>query len=111
MIPDRLLPLLLTQVRPAQGTDRYGNPEYDYGAATRTAFKAWIDQSSASEETPDGRNEIVGAWKLITNRSGIDANDRIEWDGTVYELDGPPWPVHTPAGIHHYEAKLRRVEG
>lgn len=112
MIPDRLLPLTLTQVRPAQTTDRYTNPEYDYGAAaTRTTFKGWIDQTERSEETPDGRNTIVGVWTLITNRAGIDVNDHIEWDAAAYELDGPAWPVFTPAGVHHYEAKLRRVEG
>lgn len=112
MIPARLLPLTVTKVRPAATTDRYGNTVYDYGAAaTRTTIAAWIDQASASEETPDGRDAIAGGWKLITNDTDIDANDRIEWDSVVYELDGPSWPVHTPAGLHHIEARLRRVEG
>ncbi|MFI6496909.1 hypothetical protein [Nonomuraea typhae] len=112
MIPDRLLPLTLTLVRPAQRLDRYNDPTFDYGdAATRTTFRGWIDQSTANEQTPDSRNTITGTWALITNRAGIDANDHIDWDGAAYELDGPPWPVHTPAGVHHYEAKLRHVEG
>lgn len=112
MIPDRLLPLTVVKVRPAQTTDRYDDTVYDYGAAaTRTAIKAWIDQASASEETPNGRDVITGGWKLITNHTGLDALDRIEWDAGVYELDGPAWPVHTPAGLHHMEAKLARVEG
>lgn len=112
MIPARLLPLTVTKIRPAQTTDRYGNPVYDYGgAATRTSIAAWIDQASASEDTPDGRNPIAGGWKLITNHIDLDAADRIEWASAAYDLDGPAWPVHTPAGLHHLEARLRRVEG
>ena len=112
MIPERLLPLPVTKVRPAQATDRYNDTTYDYGAgAARTSIKAWIDQASASEETPNGRDVITGGWKLITNHTDLDALDRIEWDGATYELDGPAWPVHTPAGLHHVEARLRRVEG
>lgn len=112
MIPDRLLPLTVTKVRPAETTDRYGNTVRDYGAAAaRTSIKAWIDQASASEDTPNARTTIVGGWKLITNHTSLDAADRIEWDSEAYELDGPAWPVHTPAGLHHLEARLRRVEG
>jgi len=112
VIPDRLLPLTVTKVRPAQTTDRYGDTVYDYGAAaTRTDVQAWIDQASAEEETPNGRDVITGVWKLITNHADLDALDRIEWGGSAYELDGPAWPVHTPAGLHHLEALLRRVEG
>jgi hypothetical protein len=112
VIPDRLLPLTVTKVRPATSTDRYGSTVYDYGAAaTRTTFKAWIDQASAAEETPNGRDTITGGWKLITNHTGLDALDRIEWAGAAYDLDGPAWPVHTPAGLHHLEARLKRVEG
>jgi hypothetical protein len=112
MIPERLLPITVTKIRPAQTTDRYGNTVYDYvAAATRTPMKAWIDQSGASEDTPDGRDVIDGSWKLITNDTDVDAADRIEWAGAVYELDGPAWPVYTPAGLHHLEARLQRVEG
>ena len=112
MIPDRLLPLTVVKVRPAQTEDRYGDTVYDYGdAATRTAIKAWIDQASAAEETPNGRDVITGGWLLITNHTDLDPLDRIEWGSAAYELDGPSWPVHTPAGLHHLEAKLKRVEG
>lgn len=113
MIPDRLLPLTVTKVRPASTTDRYGDVVLDYGAAaTRTAIKAWIDQAGLVREQPsDGRNPIEGGWKLITNHQDLDADDRIEWDGKPFDMDGPAWPVHTPAGLHHLEANLRRVEG
>lgn len=112
MIPARLLPLTVTKIRPATSIDRYDNTTYDYDdAATRTAIAAWIDQAAASEATPNGRDQIIGGWLLITNHTDLDPLDRIEWVGNVYELDGPSWPVHTPAGLHHLEAKLKRVEG
>lgn len=111
MIPDRLLPITVTRIRPAAAQDRYGNPTLDYGAAAaRTAIKAWIDQASADEATPDGRTEVIGGWKVITN-DDLAANDRLEWNSVTYDLDGPAWPVYTPVGQHHIEARLRRVEG
>lgn len=112
VIPDVYLPLTVTLIHPAVGTDRYGNTTYDYGAAaTRTPITGLIDQQSASESTPDGRTKITGMWRLITNHRAIDAADRIEWDGAVYELDGPPWPAYHFSGFHHTEARLRRLEG
>lgn len=112
MIPEVYLPMSVTLVHPATTTDRYGNPSYDYGAAaTRATITCLIDQESASESTPDGRNKIVGMWRLITNHDGIDAADRIEWDGVAYEFDGPPWPAHHFSGFHHTEVRLRRIEG
>lgn len=112
MIPDIDLPMTVTLIRPAATTDRYDNPIYDYGpAATRTPIRCLIDQESASESTPDGRTKIVGMWRLITNHRPIDAADRIEWDGNVYELDGPPWPAWDFTAYHHTEARLRRIEG
>lgn len=113
MIPVRLLPFTVTLIRPAVGVDRYNNPTYDYGpAATRTSIRAWIEQADlAREDLRDGRDPIEGGWKLITNHADVDANDRLDWAARVYDLDGPAWPVHTPAGFHHTEASLRRVEG
>jgi hypothetical protein len=112
VIPDGYLPITATLIHPASIADRYGNSKLDYGAAaTRTSFPALIEQESASESTPDGRTKIAGMWLLITNYDGIDAGDRIQWDGVLYELDGPAWPAHDFSGYHHTEARLRRMEG
>ena len=112
MIPDRLLPLTAALIRPALGSDRYGNTTVDYtGAATRTPIRAWIEQTSASEPLADGRDPAMTGWLLITNHLDIAARDRIEHDGRVLEVDGLPAPVHTPAGVHHLEARLKSVEG
>lgn len=113
MIPDRLLPLSVVLVRPAVTTDRYNNPSYDYGpAAARTTIRAWIEQADlAREQIRDGRDAIESGWKLITNHTGVDPLDRVEWDGQTFDVDGEPWPVYTPAGLHHIEGSLRKVQG
>ena len=112
MIPERLLPLTVTVVRPALGQDRYGNTTPDYGpAAARTPIRAWIQQAGATEPLADGRDPAVSSWLLITNHLDIAARDRIEHDGHLLEVDGLPAPVHTPAGVHHLEARLKSVEG
>jgi hypothetical protein len=112
MIPERLLPLIVTLVRPVTGVDRYGNTSLDYGtAATRTPIRAWVEQQTRDEVIEDGRAPLIGSWLLITNHGDVKGRDRIEWDGDLFEVAGPPAAVNTPAGAHHIEATLRRVEG
>ena len=112
MIPDRLLPLVVTLVRPVSSSDRYGNTALDYGpAAARTPIRAWLEQAGAREPLSDGRDPAVSGWLLITNHLDVAARDRIEHEGRVFEVDGVPAPVHTPAGVHHLEAHLTSVEG
>ena len=112
MIPRRLLPLVVILIRPAARQDRYGNTTLDYGdAASRTPIRAWLEQAGAREPLSDGRDPAVTGWLLITNHLDIVARDRIEQDGRVFEVDGVPAPVHTPAGVHHLEAHLTSVEG
>jgi hypothetical protein len=115
-LPAHLLPHTVTLVRPASTADAYGNTVYDYGAgATRTAITAWIQQDSRTEPREDGRDALVQAWLVLTNHADILGTDRIEWTGPagalVFEVDGPPEPTYTPAGLHHTEATLRVVTG
>lgn len=116
-IPEALLPQRVTKVRPASTADTYGNAVPDYGDdATRTAdIPGWLQQSPASEPRAEGRDATVATWLLMTNDTDLLAADHIEWAGPagalVFEVDGPPEPVYTPAGLHHIEANLRIVTG
>jgi hypothetical protein len=121
-LPARLLSQTVTRVRPTKTTDAYGSDQYDYGVtATRTTYPggtpngAWIEQQSRTEPLTDGRDPLVESWLLMLNESDVDGRDRFEWigpNGTLtFEVDGPPRPVHTPAGFHHTEATLRAVAG
>lgn len=116
-VPDRLLPHQVVVVRPVTGPDTYGNTTHDYGpAATRITVEAWLQQDQRTEAHEDGRDPLDQRWLLVTNHTDIDGRDRIEWAGhpggtATFEVDGPPEPTYTPAGFHHLEATLHRVEG
>lgn len=114
-LPARLLPHTVTRVRPASAGDTFGNSELDYGgSATRTTMAVWLQQNTATEPVSDGRAPLVGGWLLMVNDT-IDGRDRFEWTGpdgaVVFEVDGPPKPVYTPAGLHHTECNLKVVVG
>lgn len=111
-VPAHLLPHSPVLVRPATSTDDYGNDTLDYGSgATRTTISAWLQQDRRSEPLSDGRDPLVQRWLLVTNHEDVRGRDRLEWDGTVWEVEGPPEPAYTPRGRHHTEATLRIVEG
>lgn len=100
--------------RPAHRS-RYGNQAPDWSNATRHATRhatrGWLEQLTGAEETA-GRDALIGTWRLIL-AAGTDivGRDRVDGDGVVFEVTGPPEVVHTPAGPHHIEAQLRTVEG
>lgn len=111
-VPDAMLPHTVTVVRPADVTDDYGNTVRDYGvAATRTDVLAWLQQDHRSEPRSNGRDPLEQLWLLVTNHADVQGIDRIEHDGTTYEVEGPPEPVYTPTGYHHLEATLRIFAG
>ena len=112
-IPARLLPHTVILVRPAETRDAYGSTVYDYGeSATRTPIRAWLQQDQRAEVTEDGRRAQEQRWLIITDHGDLRALDRIEWQGVVFEADGPPGPLWAPfAGHHHTEAYLKVVTG
>jgi len=110
MIPTRLLPLTVTWQQPAATTDEYGNTIVDFSDPTETAIRAWL-QDSTTVEQRDGRDTVRTTRLLITNELGITAHDRVIVDGRIFEVDGEPSTVDTPAGPHHLEARLLTVEG
>jgi len=115
-VPAGLLPHTVTRVRPAVTTNPYGDKTYNYGAAAvRKPMAAWMQQDQRTEPLADGRDPLTQNWLMVTNDPDVAGHDRIEWTApagpTVFEVDGPPAPVYTPAGYHHTESTLRLVEG
>lgn len=110
MIPERLLDQTVDWVHPAVTTDAYGNTTDDWTGATVTPVKARIDQRTTTENMA-GRDQTIAGLVLFTNETGVSAVDRFVVDGWIYEIDGDPWVVHSPAGPHHAEVPLKRVEG
>ncbi len=116
-VPAGLLPHTVTRVRPATSTDDYGNETYDYvTAASRTTMRAWMQQDNRTEPASNGRDPLVQGWLMVTNNPDVRGRDRVEWTppsgaALVFEVEGPPAPVYTPAGYHHTESTLRVVSG
>ncbi len=116
-VPAGLLPHTVTRVRPATSTDAHGNEVRDYGvAAARTTMSAWIQQNSRTEPTSNGRDPLEQIWLMVTNDPDVRGRDRVEWTppsaaALVFEVEGPPAPVSTPAGYHHTESTLKVVSG
>lgn len=120
MIPAGLLPHDITIITGVEIDDAYGDPTLTFDAddlpedsedeigAVET--KGWLQQDTASEDDNTLGNRLTGVWLLVTNTE-FTARDRVAWGDRVFFVDGPVAPVHTPAGLHHYEANLRLVEG
>lgn len=117
MIPHDLLPHLVEVEHPGTRTDRNGNEIADWSTSTRTAVWAWVQQNTGSEDN-DQRAAQIGEWLLLCNPIDADGqpltvygNDRVHWQGQHFEVNGPPGPAYTPAELHHYEIRLKTVEG
>lgn len=117
MIPDDLLPHVVEVEHPGSTTDRYGNTVDDWSTSTRAEVAGWMQQNTGAEDT-DQRSAQIGEWLMLCNpwTTGgepltVHGSDRVHWNGAVFEVIGPPGPAYEPAALHHYEIRLRTVEG
>lgn len=115
-VPGYLTPQHLVQLRPVERTDSYGSTVQDYGpGSTSTPVDGWLEQNSRTRKRSDGRDEQVQGWLLVTNHQDCQSFDRYQWAGpggiVIFETDGPPNPVYTPRGFHHFEVALTIVTG
>lgn len=108
-VPEHLLPHTLTLTHPTTSTDAYNDTTLTYSGGT--SITAWLQQNTRTEPHTDGRNPLEQTWLLVTNEEDVRGRDRVTFDDAVYEVEGPPEKVYTPAGFHHVEATLRVVTG
>ena len=98
------------------GTDEYGNPAESWGPAVvyapGTANGGVALQHVDSEEMTTQRNVQVGDWLLVLHpHATIGGRDRVEADGSTFEVIGPPQLLRDIRGRpHHWEARLQHVE-
>lgn len=113
MIPAGMLPHTVTRIRPSTATDTLGNTTLSYTVppATSLSLTAWLQQDDRTEPLADGRDPLAQRWLMVTNESDVAGYDRIVFGSLTFEVEGPTKPTYTPAGLHHLEATLRRVEG
>lgn len=112
-VPEGMLPHSVTRIRPSTSTDAYGSTVYGYTVppASSASMSAWLQQDVRLEPIADGRDPLTEKWLMITNESDVLGRDRIVFGAQTFEVDGPPKPVYTPAGYHHTESTLKRVQG
>lgn len=110
MIPEHLLPITVTWIRPGTTTNDYGDTIPDYANPTTSSLPVMIEQRRAVEEG-GSRDATITTLVLFTNELGIDALDRFVWAAATFEVDGEPWVVYSPGGPHHTEVTIKRVEG
>lgn len=106
------LPHTVILVTPATTTDRRGDSSLDYGvSASRASVPGWMQEQQASE-TVDDRDVRVSTWRLFSTATPtLNALQRVEWNGSTFEVVGRPNHLSTPRGYHHTEAELRLAEG
>lgn len=114
-----LLPHLVDVTHPGSREDGYGNEVADWSvdAVTRVQVQAWLQQNTGAEDL-DQRSAQIGEWLLICNPYDTDGQpltihgeDRLTWGAVAFEVIGPPGPAYAPDELHHYEVRLRAVEG
>lgn len=61
----------------------------------------------STDEATVGRDTTFERWELmLLPNVVIDAGDRVEWDGKVFEVNGSPSKVYSGFGADHIEASL-----
>lgn len=111
MIPAHLLTQTVTWQKPGTTTDTRGDEALSWASPTTSTITAWIERQGATETDDEARNVRVTTANLITNETGIGAQDRIVWEGQTWTVEGKPRIVPTPLGNHHLEVGIQLVEG
>lgn len=104
------------RIRPVQGEDR-GESFLEYGAAAERTrvFHVSVQPASGVEFTGPGRDATQAQFAVLDfeNLPGFwEATDRVEIDGTAYQIEGDvqDWPSPT-GGLSHIQLLVNRWEG
>ena len=81
------------------------------GLWVETVITGWLEPAQSDEDHEDGRQAEVSGWRLFTNAAHVKASDRIVDGASTYDVIGAPRPYRSRAGVDHYEATLRLVNG
>lgn len=100
--------------RPEPTRDRHNNPVTDWSTAQRTAYPAYLRLVS-TQETVQASDQVTEVWDCyVPPGAAVTVYDRVEVDGTVYDVDGAP---RRPKGygplavLDHTVVTLKRVSG
>lgn len=114
MRPARLFPSTITVHHVTQDgpADEMGDPTEETTTTTvqRGAFVWQVQRSDETGNTDVQSDEWRGALRR-TLAGLVDGGDRIEVEGSTFEVEGPPWPARNPRTnrIEFLEVTLRRT--
>jgi hypothetical protein len=102
----------VTVVHAALETDSYNNRVRDWAHATRTAVRAVVDGTVSTEAT-DGKDQTATLYRIyLPPGTAVTAQDRMEWNGLVLEINGEPIPRKGPtSALNHIQIDGRLVSG
>lgn len=105
---DLLAEEVTIQTATAGDDDRYGNPTTEY--TDSETYRARLEQVDASELLARGDTQVT-EWRLfLPGDAVISSQSRVTHpDEGTFEVVGEPAKQKTPRGVHHVEARLRRV--
>lgn len=105
-------PVVIVHRARQAGTGAYGDDalvEVD-----RVPTRAHLHQRTSDEPTPAASEAIASRWAAtLPVGVALGADDLVEVDGQLYEIEGDPFPAWWPTGqrTHHVEVGLVQMVG
>lgn len=93
-------------------SDSYNNRIRDWPNATRIPTRAVVDGTVTAEAT-DGKDQTDTVYRVyLPAGTAITAQDRLEWDGLVLEVNGEPIARKGPTpALNHTQVDGRLISG
>jgi hypothetical protein len=93
------------RLRATTAQDSHGNDVEDWAAPARKAIRGCAVEPGAPQEYLIGRDASRVQWFVMAPLGAdIKGPDRVEWQGTVYEVSGQPAPWESGSGRLDYLA-------
>lgn len=93
------------------GADSEGNIESTVTSKMTNGLLQRRTDERVGRENELGRGATPTEWNLfLPADTSIDQNDVVEIDGESFEVWGEPEVLRSWRGVHHIEARLRRVK-
>lgn len=110
-----MLPNMLIQrvwvLRGQRSVNRAGDEFIDWSLPpVRTANSGWVTWLRSSDDETLGGTRRGSIQVFFQPWVEVSATDRLEWNGRLFRVDGPPLDRYTVSGPHHREVRASLLE-